>query len=237
MTSARPSIILLPGMACDATVFRSQIPALQDQGAVHVSALHTRHSSLPEMAAALLEEHPGDHVLMGSSMGGMLALEVARQAPQRVRAIALLGSTARADTPEHIRLRTEAVVLFEEGRMDEVLRANLLFAFGPNNANSAELFATYLAMVQRAGAAQLIAQNRAVMARASMLPLLPRLHCPLLVVCGSADLLTPPECSREMAALAPHAQLEILPGCGHMLTLERPAQVNELLLTWLAGLR
>ena len=98
------SLILLPGLACDAEVFAEQAAALSAVGRVHIADVHSRFDSLPEMAAALLAEQPGQQVLVGTSMGGMLALEAQRQAPQRVRAIALLGSSARADTPESHRL-------------------------------------------------------------------------------------------------------------------------------------
>jgi pimeloyl-ACP methyl ester carboxylesterase len=230
------SITLLPGLACDAALWREQLAALAPHGPVRVSDVHTRIAGLPLMAAALLAEQPGDLLLCGASMGGMLALEVMRQAPQRVKALALLGSTARPDTPELIKLRSDAIQLFEQGRMLEVLQANMLFAFHPANASRPGLVQDYLDMVQRAGAQQLIAQNRAVMARRDYRPLLPDIRCPTLVVCGEADLLTPPECSRELAAAIPGARLEILTECGHMLTLEQPARLNALLVGWLAGL-
>lgn len=231
------SLLFLPGMACDAELFAHQQPVLARTHRVHVSDAHSRFSTLPAMAAALLAEHRGTHVLVGVSMGGMLALEMLRQAPQRVRAIALLGSTARPDTPELIKLRMQACELFAAGRMDEVLRANTLFAFHPNSQRDRALVARYLAMVGRAGPQQLIAQNRAVMARVDSRPLLKTVACPLLIACGEADGLTTPEQAREMAALAPHARLEIVPGAGHMLTLEQPERVNALLLHWLASLR
>jgi pimeloyl-ACP methyl ester carboxylesterase len=91
-------------------------------------------------------------------------------------------------------------------------------------------------MVLRAGAEQLIAQNRAVMARPDSRPLLGTIRCPVLVACGEADLLTPCEQSREMAAAIAGARLEIIAECGHMLTLEQPQCVNALLTDWLAGL-
>lgn len=227
-------ITLLPGLACDAELWREQLRALSPRWSLQVSDVHTRHETLPQMAAALLAEQPGDLLLCGASMGGMLALEVLRQAPQRVRALALLGSSARADTPELIRLRTEAIALFEQGRMREVLQANLAFAFDP--AHAAALAPAYLAMVERAGAAQLIAQNRAVMARADQRPLLPQIGCPTLVMAGRSDLLTPPEHAQEMAERIPGARLELIDECGHMLTWEQPRRVNELLADWLASL-
>ena len=228
-----PSLLLLPGLACDAELFTAQHAALTAHHRVQVSDVHTREATLPAMAARLLAEQPGAHVLVGASMGGMLSLEMLRQAPERVHGLALLGSTARPDTPELVALRSQAVAAFAAGRMAEVLRANVLFAFHPLHTRDRVLIKRYLDMLTRAGAAQLIAQNRAVMARADSRPLLPQVRCPMLVACGEADALTTPEHAREMAALAPHARLEIVPGAGHMLTLEQPERVNTLLLHWL----
>ena len=94
----------------------------------------------------------------------------------------------------------------------------------------------YFDMVRRAGAAQLIRQNRAIMARPDSRPLLRRLQCPVLVVCGDADALTPPECSREVAAAVSQAELHLLPACGHLLTWEQPEAINALLRDWLGRL-
>jgi pimeloyl-ACP methyl ester carboxylesterase len=170
-------------------------------------------------------------------MGGMLALEMQRQAPRQVAAMALLGSSARADTPELIRLRSDAIVLFEQGRMDEVLRANVLFAFHPQSQRRRDLVESYLQMIGRAGAAALVRQNRAVMARIDSRPLLHEVDCPVLVACGEADQLTPLAHSVEMGESIPGARLAVVSGAGHMLTIEQPERVNALLLDWLATLR
>lgn len=232
------SVILLPGLACDDELFRHQAAALRGLAhVVHVSDAHTRCATLPDMAALLLAEHPGRQVLIGASMGGMLAMEMHRQAPQRVAALGLLGTTARPDTPELITLRTQACELFAAGRMDEVLRANVLLAFHPTAARAPGLVDRYLAMIRRAGADQLIAQNQAVMARVDQRPHLHGIGCPVLVACGEADLLTTPEHAREMTKLMPHARLEMIPGAGHMLTLEQPQRVTRLLRDWMHTLR
>ena len=231
------NVILLPGLACDAGLWKHQVDALAPRHEVQVADVHQRYDTLPAMAAGLLAETAGPLVLVGASMGGMVALEAARQQPGRVAAIALLGSSARADTPDLIRLRTEAIRHFEAGRVEEVLMANVAFAFHPEAAQRAGLVAEYVAMVRRAGAQQLIRQNRAVMARGDLRPTLPALRSPLLVLCGEADRLTPPEVSEEIAAAVPRARLEIVAGAGHMLTMEQPARVNALLADWLQSLR
>lgn len=232
---AAATLLLLPGMACDAALWRDQYSALATAGAaVQVSDVHFRAASLPEMAALLLAEVSGPLVLVGTSMGGIVAQEVLRQAPERVAALALLASSARPDTPELIQLRSQAVTLYETGRMDEVLRPNVMFAFHPSKARDPAIVADYLAMMGRAGGAQLAQQNRAIMARPDSRPLLAGLRLPLLVVVGDSDLLTPPEHSQEIAAAVPQAELHLLPECGHLLTWEQPAAVTALLQDWLA---
>jgi pimeloyl-ACP methyl ester carboxylesterase len=232
------SVILLPGLACDGELFDHQAQALRDDGhTVCISDAHSRFESIPEMAAAILAEWPGPQVLIGCSMGGMLAMEIARQAPSRMRAIALLGSSARPDTPELITLRRRACELFAAGRMDEVLGANVMLAFHPGNALNRALVAGYLAMIGRAGPSQLIRQNRAVMARIDSLPSMAQWRWSTLVLCGEADGQTPPAQAREMAAAVPGAQLHLVPGAGHMLTLEQPQRVTALLQGWLASIK
>jgi pimeloyl-ACP methyl ester carboxylesterase len=235
------TVVLIPGLACDTELLAPQAEALAAAGhAVNASLVHFRGLTLAEMAETLLAEQPGPLVLVGASMGGMVALHAALAQPARVRGVALLGSTARADTPELVALRRQACSLFAAGRMDEVLRANVPFAFHPNAARDPGLVARYLAMVRRAGAQALIRQNEAVMARPDLRPALPRIACPLLAVVGEADRLTPPEHAREIVAAVQSAgqvaRLEIVPGAGHLPGWEQPARVNALLRGWLGGL-
>ncbi|MFT3663785.1 alpha/beta fold hydrolase [Piscinibacter sp.] len=236
MSSARDfSTVLLPGLACDAELWRDQLAALGPRYAPRVADVHTRAETLAAMAELLLAEHPGELVLIGASMGGRIALEAARRAPRRVRGLALLGSTARADSDEMRAMRGQAVAEFEAGRGEALLDANVWFVFHRSAWDDEPLLDRYRAMVTRAGDAQLVRQNRAIMGAADQRGALPAITCPTLVVCGEGDAVTPPECSREMAAAIPGARLEWLPGCGHMPTMEKPAAVNALLLDWLSG--
>ena len=231
------TVVLLPGLACDAALWRDQLPALSARHVVRVSTVAERHPDLPAMARALLAEFSGPLVLVGSSMGGMLALHAHHEAPQRIVALALLSSTARADTPELIQLRSDAIVEFQAGRAEAVLRANAMFAFHPAHAGDAAKVDDYVAQILRVGVPQLIAQNRAVMARADMRPWLADIRCPLLVACGDGDLLTPPERSHEIVHAVAQARFELVPQAGHLMTWEQPERVNTLLLQWLAGMQ
>jgi len=226
-------LILLPGLAADETMWEAQRTALAAWAPV-VSDIHMQdHETLEAMAAALLASHEGDFVLCGASMGGMIAMEVARQAPARVAGLALLGTTARPETPEMRQVRETAIELFGQGRAMEVIEANVGFAFHPDNARDAVLVRAYLDFVERAGAGQLIRQNRAVISRPDARTHLPALRCATLVMCGDSDQLTPPECSAEIAELVPGAELATVARCGHMLTMEQPGAVNAILKAWL----
>jgi pimeloyl-ACP methyl ester carboxylesterase len=232
---ARPRLVFLPGLASDAQMWRSQCEALADWQPV-VADVHTQHATFAEMAGALLQQFEGPLILCGASMGGMLAMEAARQAPHRMAGLALLGTSARPESPEMRQVREAAIALFAQGKLREVIEPNIAFAFHPEHAKDAALVGSYLAFVLRAGADQLIRQNRAVIARPDARLHLPQLRCPTLVMCGDADLLAPRECAEEIAALVPHAQLLIVPECGHMLTMEQPAFVNAALRRWIDAL-
>jgi pimeloyl-ACP methyl ester carboxylesterase len=223
-------LVFLPGLAADASMWRAQRAAWP---AAPGADVHFRADTLAAMAAALLAEHPGELLLCGASMGGMLAFECVRQAPRRVRGLALLGTSARPDTPEIAALRANAFAMIEAGRYDEMIAMNVPFSFHADRLGERALTDAYVDMLHRAGPTQLVRQNIAVAARPDSRPLLPGIDCPTLVMCGDADLVTPLEHSREIADGVSGAQLVLLKRCGHMLTMERPVEVNAALRGWL----
>ena len=227
-------LVLIPGLAGDAQMWQPQLDALPPRWNAVVTDVHMRNDSITSIAQALLDQQAGDLVLCGASMGGMVAMEAARLAPRRVRGLALLGTNAQPESPEMRLVREAAIVLFEQGRIEEVIAPNVALAFHADNA--AALAEGYLAFVLRAGASQLVRQNRAVIGRPDARLHLPALRCPTLVLCGDSDRLARPECSREIARLVPHARLVIVPRCGHMLTLEQAAVVNAELIDWLGSI-
>ena len=232
-----PTFVLLPGLACDERLFEAQRAALPAELAVRVSDAHMRHDSIERMAAAVLAEHAGPLILCGASMGGMIAMEATHQAPGRIRGLALLGTNARPETQDMYQLRESAIELFERGEARDVIELNAGFAFHTSRGGDAALLRRYVELVLDAGVTQLVRQNRALMQRPDARLHLPALRCPVLVMCGDGDRLTPPDCSREIAALVPAAELVWIERCGHMLTMERPAEVNAALVPWLARVR
>ena len=226
-------LVLIPGLACNAVMWQSQLKVLPAHFRPHVTDVHTRHETVQDMARGLLDDYPGELILCGASMGGIVAMEAVRQAPHRVQGLALLGTNARPETDEMRKLRQLAIGFFERGRAAEVLRANVPLAFHDGGAHNARLVQTYLDFVLQAGAEQLVRQNRAIMARPNARTHLASVACPMLVMCGESDQLTPLECSLEIAALVPQARFVAVPRCGHMLTMEQPEIVNTHLLQWL----
>jgi pimeloyl-ACP methyl ester carboxylesterase len=239
---APTTLVFLPGLAADHRMWRAQLEAAEAaldpaRWRIRVSDVHTHAHRIETMAQALLAAYPaGPLVLCGASMGGMVAMEVARQAPNRVHGLALLGTNARPETPDVRALREAAMQRFREGRAMEVLQANVPLAFHPDAQAKPEVVADYLQFVMDAGAAQLVRQNQAVIERPDARLHLAQLRCPVLVMCGDSDQLTPPACSEEITQHLPQATQVLLPRCGHMLTLERPQEVNAQLLAWLRTL-
>lgn len=234
--SPRPTLVLLPGLACDASLWAAQASSLRAAGWATVdSDAHERASNLQTMAQHVLDAIDGPLLLAGASMGGMVALHAALQAPPRVVGLVLVGSSARADTDEVKRLRSDAIDHFEHGDVEPFLRINAPLALHPRHATDAMLIERYLAMVLRGGVAPLIAQNRAVMQRPDLRPRLHEIACSVLVLVGEADGLTPPEHARELAAGLPRAELQVIEGAGHLPTLETPDAVTTRLQSWLGA--
>ncbi len=175
--------------------------------------------------------------LAGLSMGGYVALEMLRQARHRVLKLALLGTSARPDTPDQLQKRRDFISLAERGRFLGVTDALLPMLVHPSRLADSELVASVKQMAKNIGKEAFIRQERAIMSRADSRPHLASIRCPALVLCGRQDALTPPDRHEELAAGIPGAKLEIIEDCGHLSTLERPAEVGAALRRWLAARR
>lgn len=232
---AKPGLVLVPGLLCDALLWKPQIEALEGHAACWV-ADHTRSDTMAGVAADVLREAPFERfALAGLSMGGYVALEIVRRAAQRVDRLALLDTSARPDTPEQIERRTGLVELARRGRFIGVTQALLPLFLHRSRLSDEKLVNTVKEMARNTGKEAFIRQEHAIMSRVDSLPLLPTIGCPTLVLCGRQDVLTPLERHEEMAAAIPGASLRIVDDCGHLSTLERPAAVSEAFKRWLSA--
>ena len=228
------TLVLLPGLLCDGRLWRHQVENLGDYVRVVVADL-TVGGSVPGMARAVLGAVPaGRFALAGLSMGGYVALEVMRVAPGRVSRLALLDTSARADTPEQTAGRRAWMSLAQNGRFDEVPRGLFPGIVHPDRVGDEELASTVFDMAKAVGAAAFVRQEEAIIARPDSRGDLGRISCPTLVLCGREDALTPMHLHEEMADRISNSWLRVVEACGHLSALERPEEVTAALREWLA---
>jgi len=225
-------VVLVPGLLASARLYAPQIAALWPSAAVQV-ANHTRDDSMPALARRILAEAPPRFALAGLSMGGYIAFEILRQAPERVARVALLDTAARADTPEASAARRLQMDLAVSGRFSEVIEALFVRVVHPSRREDAGLRELMRLMVSEVGVDGYLRQQTANITRSDSRATLAAIRCPTLVLVGDSDELTPPERAAEIADGIPGARLVVVPDCGHLSTLERPQAVSDALREWL----
>jgi pimeloyl-ACP methyl ester carboxylesterase len=224
---------MIPGLLLTWQLYAPQLEALWARGPV-LLANHTQAPDMAALARAILAAAPPRFALVGLSMGGYIAFEILRQAPERVARLALLDTTARADTAEASAARRTQMQLAENGRFAEVIDS--LVPRLVHNARLGEpaLVEPIRAMARAVGVSGYLNQQTAIIGRPDSRALLSSIGCPTLVLVGDSDLLTPPERAQEIAEGVRGARLVVVSECGHLSTLERPAAVTGALQAWLA---
>lgn len=224
-------LLFLPGLICDARVFAPQLSAFAGSRAVNGYGLA---DSLPAMARVALEQAPDRFDLFGHSMGGRIALEVYRLAPERVRRLALsstgVHSLGAGEPAKRHALQAVGHTQGFEALVDTWLPPMVAEA----NRADAALYGPMRQMSLDAGQDVFDAQIGALLGRPEQASLLPQIDCPTLVMTGELDQWSPPAQHRDIAAALPASELVIVPGAGHMLPLEAPDAVNAAIATWLA---
>lgn len=227
------SLILLPGLLNDAALWTAQIAGLSDLVETVQVPDVTRYAAIDALAAAILADAPERFALAGLSMGGYVALEIMRQAPERVERLALMDTSARADGEDQRRRRTGLIQLADMGRFKGVTPRLLPMLVHPSRLDDPTVTVPIFEMAARVGRDGFIRQQKAILSRADSRDLLAGIDCPTLVACGRQDQLTPLELSEEMAAAIPRARLEVVEDCGHLPPLEHPGTATGLLRRWL----
>ena len=227
------ALVLVPGLMVNQRLYEPQLPALcAGQRAVMV-ADHTRDDSIAAIAARLLGTAPPRFALAGLSMGGYIAMEVMRQAPERVTRLALLDTTARADTPESTARRTGLMALASAGEFERVIALSYPPLVHRDRVDDAALRQIVRQMALELGPEIFVRQQRAILGRVDSRPSLTQIRIPTWVLVGEGDQLTPPALAEEMAAAISNSSLHRIADCGHLCTLEKPEAVTALLQNWL----
>jgi pimeloyl-ACP methyl ester carboxylesterase len=230
--AAKTKLVLVPGLLCTEALWARQIAALGDVADITV-ANHRRHRTMRGIARSILAAAPRRFALAGLSMGGYIAYEIVRQAPRRVTKLALLDTSARPDAPESRARRLELIALAERegaGAAQDALMSALIHK---SRLQEKPLVDTIRQMAVDTGVAAFKREQAAIMGRPDNRPFLAGIRCPTLVLVGREDALTPVALAREIAAGIPGARLRIVPGCGHLSTMERPEAVNRAMREWL----
>lgn len=225
-------LVLVPGSGCDHRLFQHQVAALEPRTRIHLVD-NTRHARIDRLAAAALRTLPDRFALAGLSQGGLIALEIVRQAPERVTRLALLDTLPapglRSDAVLH-RVAIAMITLRLFGPIEAMMWPRYVH---PDRLTDQPLRQLVGDMMRANGAAGLVNQQKIFLSRPDYRPLLPGIAVPTLVLVGADDTLAPPDAARATAAAIPGARLVVIPGAGHLTTLEAPQAVTDALSTWL----
>lgn len=226
-------LVLIPGLSCTAALYGPQWPALAP-GRTILVADHANDESLGTIVKRLLAAAPERFALCGLSMGGYVAFEVMRQAPERVTRLALLDTSARPATPESNAPREQMIALTEKGAFDNVTTLLWQRLVAPHRLTDEPLRLLVRQMAEDIGPDGFIRQQHAIMGRPDSRLGLGAVRVPTLVLVGEEDVITPVEEAQEIAeGVGGRAKLAVVPGCGHLSTLEAPEAVTQELLAWL----
>ena len=225
-------ILLVPGLVCSPRIFAPVVPSLWRFGPVTV-ANHIRDDNMGAIARRILAEAPPRFALAGHSMGGYIAFEIIRQAPERVARLALLNTQARPDTPEATTRRQGMMARAKGGDYRGVLGDLFPGFVHPSRQTDAGLRQLVDDMGDDVGAEAFIRQQMAVISRPDSRPSLAWIKCPTLVLSGDTDNTIPNSLSEEMANGIHGARLVILPDCGHLPQVEQPQATADALAEWL----
>jgi pimeloyl-ACP methyl ester carboxylesterase len=233
MTQSIP-LLLLSGLLCDGALWQHQIRFLEGTAACHVADT-TRHDKMEAIAQDVLALAPPQFAMAGLSMGGYVALEIMRQAPERVLKLCLMDTSARPDTDEQKSRRRLLLAMAAKGQFRGVTPRLLPMLIHPDRIDDVELTDIITAMAERMGREAFQNQQTATMNRIDSRPTLKTIKCPTKVIVGRQDALTPPDILREIAENVAGATFDIIEDSGHLPPLEKPEQIDKLMQQWLAS--
>jgi len=232
MTSSLPQLILLPGLLNDAELWRDQISGLADVARPWVPDL-APYATIREMAESVLEKAEPTFALAGFSMGGYVAQEIARRAPQRIERLALLDTSIRVDTPARAAQRKALNKAAAKGGTFLGIGQTIMKSYiDASRLEDIELTSRIVDMTQRLGREVFLRQNS--LEREDGEAALRALRVPLVIIVGENDQITPASGHREMAEAIGCSHLVVIPNTGHMTPMEAPGPVNGALRHWLA---
>lgn len=226
------TLVMIPPMLCDARIFENQIRNLGSDHAV-MFAPTTKGERMEEIASQILSWAPAKFALMGMGMGGMVAMEVLRRAPERVTRIALISTNPQPDTPEIAAAREPQIIGARAGRWDEVLQHEIHSTWMSPTTHKVGLVRLLKEMGDALGPDVYVKQARAMQRRKDQQAMLHQIKQPTLVMSGRHDGQYPVKRHEFLAELIPYATLEIIEDAGYLPSFEAPEAVTAALQTWM----
>lgn len=226
------AILFLPGLFCDARLFTAQVTALSRETVVMMGS-SASHERVEEMASDLLVKMPPKFAVLGHCVGGAVAMEILRRAPERVTRVALMSVQPLSETPQEAANREALIVAARAGRLEDAIAGEIgLQNLAPTTARN-DVYARLTAMAKASGQDAYLRQARAMQRRKDQQATLRRIKQPALVICGEYDQITPVRRHEFMAELIPYAKMEIVPNAGHLPPMEQPGLVTDILRDWM----
>ena len=226
-------LVLLPGMMCDARLFMSQLARFSGERVVAVAPLGIA-DTMEEIAARTLATSPERFALAGLSMGGIVAMEMVRQAPERITRLALLDTNHLPEDDERRAIRARQIADAHDGRLVDVMRDEMKPNYLGATRDRDEILETCMVMAKDLGPKVFELQSLALGSRIDQSRTLASYRGPTLAMCGALDTLCPPARHDAIADLMPHAWRVAVEGAGHLVTMEAPREANAALANWLA---
>ena len=223
---------MVPGMMCDERIFSPQIEELSKNLEVTIADILS-FSSVRELASDVLKKAPKSFSLLGHSMGGIVAMEIYSQEPNRIEKLILMDTNPKAELDE-VKLKREPQIKdVREGKLLEVMRDEMKPNYLAESENKSSVLDVCMDMALSLGPDVFINQSRALQKRADQLNTIQSINIPVLIMCGSEDKLCTVERHEMMHNMISDSDLKIINNAGHMPTLEQPRETTEVLKEWL----
>jgi len=223
---------MVPGMMCDERIFSPQIEALSQNLEVTIADI-SNFSSVRELASDVLKKAPKKFSLLGHSMGGIVAMEIYSQEPNRIEKLILMDTNPKAELDE-VKLKREPQIReVNKGKLLEVMRDEMKPNYLAESENKTSVLSVCMDMALNLGPDVFINQSRALQSRLDQQNTIQSIKIPVLILCGSEDKLCPVERHEMMHNMISDSDLKIINNAGHMPTLEQPRETTEVIKEWL----
>jgi pimeloyl-ACP methyl ester carboxylesterase len=225
-------VVMIPGMMCDERIFAHQIEELGTDTEVYIADI-SKYSSIQELASDVLENSPPKFFLVGHSMGGIVAMEMCSQEPDRIEKLVIMDSNPKPELEETKIKREPQIRNVISGNLAQVMKEEMKPNYLADSYKQKDILNTCMEMALTLGPEVFVRQSRALQDRDDQQSTLKDLNIPVLIMCGAEDKLCSLEKHELMHNIINDSKLEVVMDAGHMPTLEQPQKTTEVIKSWL----